>query len=244
MSVASVRPSPDVPFPALPGSPGERADENPAAVYLAALADGPSRYGMRSTLDRIAALAGFPDATAVPWQEFRLQHVSAVRAVAAATFLGPHDRQQVSFGAQGRPEGELAAWPDRHGRLHARHRRAACPGELAAEWPHAGFRGSGAAVRGLRERRLSRGKAGRRRVFAALRRRFAAGGGGRAATRGLRPKRWRAVGPRQGKPAAHRLCEQRRETRHRCMGPRRHAGTAALLRRQGRPHRPRSRRRR
>ena len=83
MLAVSVRPPSDIPFPALAESPGARADENPAAVYLAALADGPGR--MRSTLDRIAALACFPNASAVPWQEFRFQRVSAVRAVAAAT---------------------------------------------------------------------------------------------------------------------------------------------------------------
>ena len=32
-----------------------------------------------------AALTGFPNASAVPWREFRFQHVSAVRAVVAAT---------------------------------------------------------------------------------------------------------------------------------------------------------------
>ena len=73
MSAAPVRPPPDVPFPALAGSPAARAGENPAAVYLASLAEGPGRDGMRSTLDRIAALAGFPDASAVPWREFRFQ---------------------------------------------------------------------------------------------------------------------------------------------------------------------------
>ena len=81
-SRSSPRPGANRPFPALAGNPSAKADENPAAVYLAALADGPGRVGMRSTLDRIAALAGFPDAAAVPWREFRFQHVSAVRAAA------------------------------------------------------------------------------------------------------------------------------------------------------------------
>ena len=85
MSASSVRSPSDIPFPALAGSPGARADENPAAIYLAALADGPGRNGMRSTLDRIAVLAGFPTASAVPWQEFRFQHVAAVRSAVAAT---------------------------------------------------------------------------------------------------------------------------------------------------------------
>ena len=86
----------DVPFPALAGSPGARAGENPAAVYLAALADGPSRDGMRSTLDQIAALAGFPDAAAVPWPEFRFQHVAAVRSAAAAALAPATANKYVS----------------------------------------------------------------------------------------------------------------------------------------------------
>ena len=80
----SALPAADRPFPALAGDPAAKADENPAAVYLAGLAAGPGRDGMRYTLDRIAALAGFPDASAVPWHEFRFQHVAAVRSAAAA----------------------------------------------------------------------------------------------------------------------------------------------------------------
>ena len=78
------RPGADRPFPALAGDPAAKAHENPAAVYLAGLAAGPGRDGMRYTLDRIAALAGFPDASAVPWQEFRFQHVAAVRSTVTA----------------------------------------------------------------------------------------------------------------------------------------------------------------
>ena len=83
MPPAPVRQTAASRFPAVPGIPPARADENPAAVYLAGLAEGPARDGMRSTLDRLAALAGFSGAAHVPWQNFRFQHVAAVRSAVA-----------------------------------------------------------------------------------------------------------------------------------------------------------------
>ena len=43
------------------------ADPNPAAVYLASLAEGPGRVAMRSTLHQVAVMLGCPAADACPW---------------------------------------------------------------------------------------------------------------------------------------------------------------------------------
>ena len=53
---------------------------NPAAAYLATLADGASRISMRSTLDKIAQIAGAADATAFAWARLRAVHTLALRA--------------------------------------------------------------------------------------------------------------------------------------------------------------------
>jgi site-specific recombinase XerD len=58
-----------------------RADERPALVYLARLADG-SRRSMRESLDAVARLlsSGGCDAEAFDWSSLRYQHTAAVRA--------------------------------------------------------------------------------------------------------------------------------------------------------------------
>ena len=58
---------------ALPAAP------NPAAVYLASLADGPGRVSMRSALGQLAAMLGVPSADACPWHLLRHRHVAELR---------------------------------------------------------------------------------------------------------------------------------------------------------------------
>jgi len=53
---------------------------NPAAPYIESLAAGASRTSMRSTLDKIAQLAGFVDAEAFPWERLTAAHVHALRS--------------------------------------------------------------------------------------------------------------------------------------------------------------------
>ena len=53
---------------------------NPAAAYIESLAAGASRMSMRSTLDKIAQLAGFVDAEAFPWENLTAAHVHVLRA--------------------------------------------------------------------------------------------------------------------------------------------------------------------
>jgi len=59
----------------------ERADLNPAAVYLARLGSGSQRT-IRSALERIADLAsgGQSTAASLPWHQLRYQHTQAIRA--------------------------------------------------------------------------------------------------------------------------------------------------------------------
>lgn len=58
-----------------------RADEHPAGVYLARLAES-GRRTMRTCLDTIAGILtdGTLDAHALPWHQLRYQHTQAVRA--------------------------------------------------------------------------------------------------------------------------------------------------------------------
>jgi len=52
---------------------------NPAAVYLASLADGSGRIAMRSTLGQVAIMLGCPSADACPWHALRHRHVAELR---------------------------------------------------------------------------------------------------------------------------------------------------------------------
>lgn len=54
-------------------------DQNPAAVYIAGLAEGSQRT-MRQSLDVIAGILGAPDAFAVNWGAVRYQHCAFVRS--------------------------------------------------------------------------------------------------------------------------------------------------------------------
>jgi site-specific recombinase XerD len=66
----------------------ERADHNPAAVYLAGLAPG-SRPAMRAALDTMARLATNDEAMSYerfPWAELRFQHTAVVRAELAQRY--------------------------------------------------------------------------------------------------------------------------------------------------------------
>jgi len=54
-------------------------DRNPAAVYLASLAES-GRAGMLSRLRKVAGLVGHEDPGAVPWHEMRYSHVEAIIA--------------------------------------------------------------------------------------------------------------------------------------------------------------------
>lgn len=67
-------------LPALQTAPPLPADRNPAALYLASLADGPGRVSMRSTLKKIAETLGYGIETC-PWHELRYQHVMALRTM-------------------------------------------------------------------------------------------------------------------------------------------------------------------
>ena len=63
-----------------------RIDQHPAAVYLNGLAPG-SRRSMRQALNVIAGIiAEGADASAIPWQEMRYQHTTAVRAALAEKY--------------------------------------------------------------------------------------------------------------------------------------------------------------
>lgn len=73
-------------IPALAPAGAPLADSrNPAAVYLAGLAEGPGRASMRSTLARIADSLGFGLADC-PWHGLRHAHVAALRARWQAEF--------------------------------------------------------------------------------------------------------------------------------------------------------------
>ncbi len=52
---------------------------NPAAVYLASLADGAGRGAMRSTLGQVATMLGYSAAEACPWHQLRHRHVAELR---------------------------------------------------------------------------------------------------------------------------------------------------------------------
>ena len=64
------------------------ADQNPALVYLAGLADGSSRRTMRQALDTIAGLVsgGTLDAVSLNWAALRFQHTTAIRSRLAETY--------------------------------------------------------------------------------------------------------------------------------------------------------------
>lgn len=62
-----------------------RADQNPAAVYLASLSPG-SRPTMRGALEKIALLIAGDDEAgldSIPWHRIRFQHTAAIRAALA-----------------------------------------------------------------------------------------------------------------------------------------------------------------
>jgi site-specific recombinase XerD len=66
----------------------ERADQNPAVVYLAGLAPG-SRPAMRAALDTIARLATNDEAITYnhfPWAQLRFQHTAVIRAELAQRY--------------------------------------------------------------------------------------------------------------------------------------------------------------
>ncbi len=65
----------------------QRADQHPAAVYLASLAPG-SRRAMRGALDTIAAIltGGQHNADTLPWASLRYQHTAAIRAALAERY--------------------------------------------------------------------------------------------------------------------------------------------------------------
>lgn len=65
------------------------ADNNAALVYLASLGSEHSRRAMAAALDRLAALAGYPDAESCPWWQMRAQHTAALRARLVAEGLAP-----------------------------------------------------------------------------------------------------------------------------------------------------------
>lgn len=72
-------------IPALAPAAPLAASRNPAAVYLASLAEGPGRASMQSTLARIAEALGF-DIADCPWHELRHAHVAALRSRWQADF--------------------------------------------------------------------------------------------------------------------------------------------------------------
>ena len=81
------RAGPETP-PALPALVADRtlpASGNPAATYLASLAEGAGRISMRSTLAQIASELGFRIEDC-PWHELRHAHVMALRSRWQAEF--------------------------------------------------------------------------------------------------------------------------------------------------------------
>lgn len=64
-----------------------RADQNPAAVYLASLSPG-SQPTQRTALRNIADMAGY-ELDNMPWGELRYQHVQAIRAQLQTRFSTP-----------------------------------------------------------------------------------------------------------------------------------------------------------
>lgn len=76
-------------LPAIPSLPAETAplpaDRNPAAVYLAGLAEGPGRYSMHKTLAQVAGTLGYGLADC-PWHALRYPHVTALRSRWQADF--------------------------------------------------------------------------------------------------------------------------------------------------------------
>ena len=56
------------------------ASDNAALVYLASLGSAHSRRAMAAQLNRMARLAGYPDAETCPWGQMRAQHTAALRA--------------------------------------------------------------------------------------------------------------------------------------------------------------------
>lgn len=56
------------------------ADNNAATVYLASLGSAHSRRAMAAQLNRMAQLAGYPDAETCPWGQMRAVHTAALRA--------------------------------------------------------------------------------------------------------------------------------------------------------------------
>lgn len=82
--LATTAPADVAGVPALPAA-ALPADRNPAAVYLASLAEGPGRASMRSTLANVAAMLG-ATIDACPWQSLRYPHVAALRTLLAERF--------------------------------------------------------------------------------------------------------------------------------------------------------------
>ena len=74
-ALAPTTSTPDLPANATPWNPAV----NPGAAYLATLDAGASRTSMRATLDQIARIAGFADATAFPWRALRAVHTHTLR---------------------------------------------------------------------------------------------------------------------------------------------------------------------
>ena len=65
------------------------ASTNPAVVYLASLGSAHSRRAMAAALNRLAQLAGYPDAECCPWAQMRAAHTAALRARLVAEGLAP-----------------------------------------------------------------------------------------------------------------------------------------------------------
>ena len=87
MTATALEPAPSATLPALPAkSPAPPPDRHPTAVYLASLAEGPGREGMRATLAHVAAMLGAASITDCPWQALRYPHVAALRSLFAGRF--------------------------------------------------------------------------------------------------------------------------------------------------------------
>ena len=79
---------PDVLLDRVPDFEVPSPGQHPVAVYLASLADGPGRAGMKSALGKVADLLtdGRADAETTPWEELRFRHISALRVKLAERY--------------------------------------------------------------------------------------------------------------------------------------------------------------